>query len=673
MRIIDPQNPWWGANASIENVHIEVKPAGIFAETSIEFDVKSSDDIFDNATQLEYIYDFSMPEGVVFNDSWLWIEDYISKGEIYEQNEGTAIYEAIVDRQQDPSILAKYDNGNYNFRIYPMFNDSTRRVRLSYLVPSVNNVNTLETFLPLSFLQDSYERPKYVTLDIVDDTNWFHTPINSNAWIQTNNVGNTTTYALSEEAPLSDTDITFSSETQEEYKLGIYEYDGEKYFQLVYDPEIENVLTPTYNLVIIDHETDNTNMNLDDILSMLSDRLNDLSEVDKFNILYHDFTPQFTNEEWVSAESGSISEAIEKVSSANSTNLSWLATLLPEALLYAEEKGQKTKIIIISTDNNFYQEESSNQFLSNVNNFVSQMSTEISFSVVDYSFYRPGTWIGNQYLTGNEHLYNRLIQQHGGVYQQSSSQGTMNAAMEKVFEKDVDLITEYDLDVENEFGFSFSKYFVSSSQSIRVDKPVMMTGKYIGASPFQLEFNALYNGEVIKEDLVLIPNLELNTVSAQAWASQYILANENSEDQNTKNDVITASMDHRLLSKNTVFLCLEPDFIDISSNNGEDDDIFLVATEETEIEENIAAFPNPFSDYINVDIPSTLLGNRENLTVQIVSMDGKLVHASDQKAIIKDGKVTYQWSPDMTIDGGIYLIKIITDLGVHTIKVMLVR
>ncbi len=157
MRIIDPQNQWWQSNASIENVHIEMKSAGIFCETAITFDVKSSGSDFDNETPLEYIYDFSMPDDVVFNDSWLWIEDYISEGLIYEQSEGTAIYESIVDRQQDPLILAKSQNNTYNFRIYPLFDDSTRRVKLSYIVPFKSKNKSLESTLPLSFLKDSYE------------------------------------------------------------------------------------------------------------------------------------------------------------------------------------------------------------------------------------------------------------------------------------------------------------------------------------------------------------------------------------------------------------------------------------------------------------------------------------------------------------------------------------
>jgi hypothetical protein len=166
MRIIDPQNQWWQSNASIENVQIEMKPAGIFCETSITFDVKSSESDFDSETPLEYIYDFNMPDDIAFNDSWLWIEDYISEGLIYEQSEGTAIYESIVDRQQDPSILTKIDKDSYNYRIYPLFDDSTRRVKLSYIVPFKSKNLSLESILPLSFLRDSYEKPQYVTLSI---------------------------------------------------------------------------------------------------------------------------------------------------------------------------------------------------------------------------------------------------------------------------------------------------------------------------------------------------------------------------------------------------------------------------------------------------------------------------------------------------------------------------
>ena len=677
MRIIDPQNQWWQSSASIENVRIEIKPIGIFCETAITFDVKSSDSNFDDETPLEYIYDFSMPDDVVFNDSWLWIEDYISEGLIYEQSEGTAIYESIVDRQQDPSILAKNQNNTYNFRIYPLFDDSTRRVKLSYVVPFKSKNNSLESTLPLSFLRDSYEKPQNVTLTISDDNNWFHTPINSTDWVQTSSDNDLTTYMLSQDSEFANQDVLFKSEVQDEYTFGVYEEDGTKYFQLIYEPEIDIETTPTHNLIVLDHETDNTNVELNTILSILSDGLNDLNEVDKFNIIYHDFTPQLTNATWSLANSENISEAINKVTSANSTTFSWLSTLLPEALSYAEEMGQKTKIIILSADNNFYQEESSNDFLSTINNFIGQMSTEASISIMDYSKNRPGHWIGGEYYRGNEYLYRRLAQQHNGTYQISLNQDAMSTGLDKIFLREVDYIDEYDLDIDNEFGFSYSKFLAGISQKLRLDEPIMMTGKYIGETPFNLQFNALYNDAVIQKSLILTPNIELDTKATTAWAAQFLLNNENTSDQDVRNDVIDISIRERVLSTQTVFLCLERDFLSISSNNGEGEggDGGIVNTLEVSGVNNrkIIAFPNPFTEFVNIEIPASLTTNNEDIRVQILTADGQLITTIDQKAVTKDGKVTIQWAPNFDLEGGIYFVRIITESDLQTLKIMFVK
>jgi hypothetical protein len=676
MRIIDPQNQWWQSKASIENVHIEMKPAGIFCETAITFDVKSSESDFNDETPLEYIYDFSMPDDVVFNDSWLWIEDYISEGQIYEQSEGTAIYESIVDRQQDPSILAKSQNDNYNFRIYPLFDDSTRRVKLSYIVPFKNENISLESTLPLSFLRDSYEKPQNVTLSISDDENWFHTPINSTEWIQTSSENNVTTYTLSNESTFASQDVIFNSEVQEEYSLGVYEEDGTKYFQLIYEPELEFETAPTYNLILLDHESDNTNVDRNTILSLLSDELNELTEVDKFNILFHDFTPKFTNDAWATTDPENIAAAINIVSASSATTFSWLSTLLPEALAYVEEKGQNTRIVIISADNNFYEEESSNDFLSTINDFISQMSTEASISILDYSKHRPGDWIGGEYYRGNEFLYNRLAQQNNGTYQISLSQNAMTTAFKKIFIKEVEYIDEYDLDIDNEFGFSYSNFIVGPSQKILLGEPIMMTGKYIGSAPFNLEFNALYNNEVIQKSLTLTPNIELDTKATTAWAAQHLLNNENTSDQDVRNDVVDLSIRERVLCTQTVFLCLERDFLSISSNNGEGEggDIVLIATEDTKNNENqIIAYPNPFTEYVNIDIPANFTTNNEDIKVQILSVDGKLLKTVDQKTVLKDGKFTVQWVPEFDVEGGIYFVRIITESNLETLKIMFVK
>ena len=104
-----------------------------------------------------------------------------------------------------------------------------------------------------------------------------------------------------------------NSEVQNEYTFGVYEENNTKYFQLIYEPEIESETTPTYNLILLDHESDNTHVSQSAILSLLSDKLNGLKEVDKFDILFHDFTPQFNSDEWSPIATETILAAISKI------------------------------------------------------------------------------------------------------------------------------------------------------------------------------------------------------------------------------------------------------------------------------------------------------------------------------------------------------------------------
>ncbi len=232
------------------------------------------------------------------------------------------------------------------------------------------------------------------------------------------------------------------------------------------------------------------------------------------------------------------------------------------------------------------------------------------------------------------------------------------------------------MDIENEFGFSYSNYLVGPSQKIRIDEPILMTGKYVGSPGFNLEFNALYNNEVIQKSLILTPNIELDTKATTAWAAQYLLNNENTSDQDVRNDVVDLSIRERVLSTQTVFLCLERDFLSISSNNGEGEgggDITIV-TGDTEINKNkILAYPNPFKEYVNIEIPANLTTNNEDINVQILSVDGKLIKTIDQKTVLKDGKFTIQWAPEFDVEGGIYFVKIITESDLRTLKIMFVK
>ena len=77
----DPQ-AWEEADGSIENLIIDVKPKGLYAEVAYTFDLSTESDFFFNqGAQLEWVFSFKLDDpNMIFNDSWLWIDNYISKG-----------------------------------------------------------------------------------------------------------------------------------------------------------------------------------------------------------------------------------------------------------------------------------------------------------------------------------------------------------------------------------------------------------------------------------------------------------------------------------------------------------------------------------------------------------------------------------------------------------------
>ncbi len=121
--IINPQ-VWWGAEdypGTIEDALITIDPQGAYMEIGLYLTL--SDDYHYNSAydSLEIAIDFNLPKGAIVIDSWLWMLDdtTIVKADLYEIWKATQIYEDIVDRQKDPSILYQKENGNYQIRIYP--------------------------------------------------------------------------------------------------------------------------------------------------------------------------------------------------------------------------------------------------------------------------------------------------------------------------------------------------------------------------------------------------------------------------------------------------------------------------------------------------------------------------------------------------------------------------
>lgn len=62
------------------------------------------------------------------------------------------IYEDIVNRQRDPSILYKLSPTKYQLRIFPLMKQSLRKIKLTYLVPNSLAYQTVAVTVPTNFI-----------------------------------------------------------------------------------------------------------------------------------------------------------------------------------------------------------------------------------------------------------------------------------------------------------------------------------------------------------------------------------------------------------------------------------------------------------------------------------------------------------------------------------------
>jgi hypothetical protein len=143
LRIIDPQQGWWYSYSSIKTAELEITPKCGFVENNHYLTMGLSDPFIDANLQLEIILDFGLPANSLVTDSWLWINGIPKQSEIFDRWTASNIYEQIVNRRKDPSLLVKNGLNQYAINIYPLKPNETRKIKITYLTPinlSGNNI-----------------------------------------------------------------------------------------------------------------------------------------------------------------------------------------------------------------------------------------------------------------------------------------------------------------------------------------------------------------------------------------------------------------------------------------------------------------------------------------------------------------------------------------------------
>ena len=455
------QNPktWWGGQGTIEEATISIRPRGIYMEYGIYLTFSARNQGFGNSDTLEVQFYFDLPENAIVCDSWLWIDDEIIKAKIMDQWTASEIYEDVVNRRKDPSILFKRGPTSYELRIYPMTGDGQRKVKITYLCPTQWNATTVQSSLPTNLLRTSYSQVSKLNVLTWLDEKWKHPQIVEFPGIEFSSesdtlLGNYLFASLPSEAIQSSINFSVDAPFKNGIYVGKFENADEGIYEMALLPsKALNISTPYKVAVLIDYDASKSTYSKTDVINNLRSLLhNNLSEKDSFNIIFSGINVLRDSESWIPADSATIENIFSNINNNEIANYSNLPSLIGNGINFVKDNGNDGNLLLISNSDQVGNYNVANDL---IDDLMSLMTTKLPIHVVDYenqnyNYY----WFGGRNYYGNEYFYSNITRLTSANYfRLLYGEGTLSGIMSSAFQSLSGFISSFDLHTKLADGF----------------------------------------------------------------------------------------------------------------------------------------------------------------------------------------------------------------------------
>jgi len=727
INLTDPHN-WSGyGNPQFSEAILSVKPNGLFIEYGLYLTIADSSHIFADTTQLEVNMGFDLPQGSFVNDSWLWVNDSIVQAKIMDLWTAYSIYEGIVKRRRDPSILTK-SGDQYNLRIYPLMGNASRKIKITYQVPlKWKNNGTVDISLPTNILNMVNKTSNLKILFYKDKLfkNFSIPQIPDLIPQSEKNDGKDVLMAtIPASVVKSGVDMIINSPLDKGIFCSTQTKNGEKYYELVLKPdealgikdnrkililldiskyffqstykciETEKISYANYidnfgNYVYSYYDRCNkwtypviryqSNFNYDQFMTDLKKALSfNLTNNDSFNVILNVGNEiKRISESWLSPENTNIEEVFDMVKGLNYKNdTSRIDSLLMNAADFLNTNG-KDGICLLYTNTSYFRSDSiSNIVLDKLRNKMQAYSP-----IHIYSMGNPSYIYGNSYYNINYNFFNTLAKFTRGSYNQyyysefnniSNSISNISTPLKNI-----------DLFVFPDSGYTYSKYLVNSDQ-IYASSSIIQLGKYKGNAPLNVIITAEYGDSIIYKSLRLEvdPDDEIHAYDiSKIWTAMRLNFMEKEPYSNAKvQEMIRYSIENRVLSNYTAFLCLEPsdtitvckdcekkdesdmfqDYVEgkFELNAGSNNTAAVKVEEIKTSDATLSLYPNPFIETAVIGI-NDVENDAQNSNIEIYDFLGQLIKVLSVN--ISSGSAEILWdgtdSSGRAVSDGIYLIR----------------
>lgn len=678
LTITDPQRFSSGYTGYITDPVFEVTPQGGYARVDMIFTIDASGGNQSSAsTQLEAVLNFTLPDGSFIHDSWLWLNDsVIIRADVVEKNRAVEIYEGIVNRRRDPSLLVKTGENSYKLNVYPLIKTTyPRKVKLSYSTPIKWHNNDVKLELPMALLRTSSAIPDF-TLK-VNQNPLFSSPslmIQDYNSLKQSSVGPQDILKFTaQDIKYNDLTLMYQSSIGSDVLLTTFPTgQAEGVYQLVIPPTATSK-TNNRNLAIILDMDDNSYKahSLADVKSYLrSSLLNNYSEEDSFNIFYihqNNIINTFNNN-WVAINKNNVNQAINSIPLSLAKNSALYKDLLIQGLQFCATKSKLEAEVLLISQNYDY---------SNDQNLVNTMFDDIKTNIGGYKnkinvincskYYKPSS--GGSFYA-NAIWYSKLsLATNGIVYGATISyNNTVDVAMSisEIAKNAGETTSAFNIDVNLTNGFTHSEYTVGGLRRLNLSDNYVLIGKYYGDVPTgtKVDFQALFPSGNVTQQYTINNILTGSNNSVKEWSHLYI---EDLVGQNNKSyvqEIIDSSINNRVLCTYTAFLAVETG--DTITTNADDNPGWNTSIDKDIQKDKLVlkAYPNPFSNNLTLELPEGAV------LIEVYDITGKRIVAQD----LPKGENKFVWNgkTDTGADlaAGTYIVIVRTDTERFTLKVM---
>ncbi|MBM2816565.1 MAG: hypothetical protein HW421_3327 [Ignavibacteria bacterium] len=635
LRVIDPNSQWRTGKARIDSAYLEVNPVGIYVEMNLymEISAKNAGLNSNDVTEIEML--FSLPDNAHIVDSWLWVEDTIVKAMLLDKWSANLIYEGIVKRRRDPSVLYKNSQTAYEYRIYPVNGYKARRCRLSWLVPVKWYAQYTSVTLPNNIMQLSNSVPK-LKIFIKNNPEWNNPNITGKPNIKFTDDSSNGMAGKSAVVQPNDmagaVSLTFDSPMRNGLYFKTYATSGDNgYYQLALLPSSAFEITERRKvLILIDNNIENSKYSNDALRAHVATIMNNcISPKDSFNIIYADFSIHLMNNTWISGDqtTAEYQSTLQKISKANLGYQNQLSSLVLKGIDFIKESDGKGTIVILSNSDREGNTLIANPLYSEIQGRIG--SNDINFLSVDYNGY-PRTYnISGRVYTGNEYLYSNLTFINSGYYTRVNfNTENISDAVSRSLDAMKGSISAFDLMTTMNDGFCFGRYNMTTYNSnISRNDNLISVGRFVGKYPLTVQAAGIAGGKAFSTKIVLDSDGNIEKKTKQIWYTQYIRSLELLDKQNmTIESIIKESKANRILSLYTSFLALEP-WMMPEQGTEEEEEIPNFVTDDNLFGRNctISVYPNPFSTSTSIEIKLDGMSDFSNMKIAVYNLYGEKV------------------------------------------------